>query len=184
MKFNTVYAAVATCLISFQIIHPAFAASSQTKSHQPIAANAFSLDALNSGGMAIAKEDWSVRLRGSELRISLPREKDRTEQVQQEQIDVLRHIVDHSGFMDLHQAYGSSLVDANFCMLEISSGRKTHKVTISGYILSKPTKQEVTEIRRFMEVWKMIKQMAGLSDVENLCPDETTYPDNADPEGR
>jgi hypothetical protein len=87
-----------------------------------VAGDAFSLDAWNSGGMVIAKEDWGVRLRGSELRISLPGEKDRTEQVQQEQIDVLRHIVDHSGFMDLHQAYGSSVLDANFCMLEISSG--------------------------------------------------------------
>jgi hypothetical protein len=142
-----------------------------------IAGDTFSLDAWNyAGGWITLKEEFGVRLRESELRISRNGEKDQFKQIPQDKIDALRRAVDHSGFMALREKYGSIGFEFPLCQLTVVYGQKTNKVTIFPYLSSKPSKQEAAEVASFVEVWKTVKQMAGLSSLRNLCHDETAYP--------
>jgi hypothetical protein len=140
----------------------------------------FELNARQFEGMVYSKFTWTVHLKGTELKIERPGteliiqspEKEARVWVQTSDIEALRRIIDQSRFSTLRDRYGcTQCFDTGGCWLEVSSGFGKHSVLVLPYLdLSGPNQKDAADIQRFMEVWKMVKRIAGLSGVKDMCP--------------
>jgi hypothetical protein len=142
------------------------------------------LNAVNEEGMMISKDTWIVHLKGTELKIKRPGrnteliivspDKEAYLQIQTSDIEALKRLIDQSGFWTLRDRYGcTQCFDTGSCRLQVSSGSKKHSVVVLPYLgMSGPNQQDAADLRRFMKVWKMVKQIAGLGGAKNMCLNE------------
>jgi hypothetical protein len=140
------------------------------------------LNARHFEGIVISKGTWTVHLKGNELKIERPGidtelivvspEKEASVRIQTSDIEALKRIIDQSRFWTLRDRYGcTQCFDTGGCRLDVSSGTRKHTVLVLPYLgMSGPDQQDAADIRRFMEVWKMVKKIAGLSGVKDICP--------------
>jgi hypothetical protein len=142
----------------------------------PVLGEDLELNASNSLGFVMSKDTWTVHLRGTELKIEQPmKKKIKVKRIKPSDIETLRRTFDQGVFASLRSTYGcTQCFDAGGCFLKVSSGMWKHSVSVIPYInMSTEYQKDAADIRRFMEVWKLIKRIAGLSSMKDMCPNGT-----------
>ena len=141
------------------------ARASQGAEHLALAARQF-------GGGLDMKFDWSVQLSGSALTVMRPGRKARIKQLSVAQIHLLTQSLGRSGFSKLRPRYGcDSCSDNPVCSISASVEEWAREVSVYQYVSKAPGQEteEGAELERFSQVWRVLKQVAGISS-RDLCP--------------
>jgi hypothetical protein len=132
------------------------------------------LTATHFGGGLDMRNDWTLHLVGSELTIERPRKKPRVKQLSASAVSVLRQSLNENNFAGLRDRYGcAECTDNPSCRLELKTASSSQVVVLYAYFSSESADtgaQEAAEVRRFVSIWRTIKQLAGLSSMKDLCP--------------
>lgn len=130
------------------------------------------LNASHFGGGFDMRHDWKVQLVGSKIKVERPGRRTRVQHVSASTLNTLSRSLRENDIFALRNVYGCSACSDNpCCTLEITDGVNTRRVHVYA---SPPGSQgfgvqDSGEIGRFLSVWKMVKQLAGLSSAKDAC---------------
>jgi hypothetical protein len=133
----------------------------------------FTVSATHFGGGLDMRDDWGVRLVGSEVTLERPGRRTRVLHVSAGALNKLRQSLRENDIFALRDVYGCSACSDNpSCRLDITDGASTHRVLV--YASFPPGSdrvdvRDISEVKRFMSLWRVIKQVAGLSSVKDWC---------------
>jgi hypothetical protein len=130
----------------------------------------FELNAWQFEGIVYSKFTWTVHLKGTELKIERPGKKNKVKRIKPGDIEILRRTLDQSGFASLRSEYNHRVTDGAGCWIKVSSESWKNSVYVFGS--TNPNDKDAGDIRRFLEVWRVLKRMAGLSGVSDMCPND------------
>lgn len=133
------------------------------------AQQSFSLKAHQDFGLSL-EDAWTVHFVGSDISIERPGKKVKTRRLSGKQMSMLLQSLKESDFAGLHPRYGCPGVCFDFptCSLELRTGLTSQRVVV--FQGDPPVAAEAPDVRRFMSVWKLVKQYSRLNHLKDACP--------------
>jgi hypothetical protein len=134
------------------------------------AQQSLTMSASQFGGGMDVRYVWTAHLVGSEIRIERIGRRSRVRHVSADALSALRQGLRENDIFGLRDVYGCKECSDNpSCELEISDGVNTRRVIVYADPFKRADVHESAEVSRFMSEWKIIKQLAGLSSVKDVC---------------